>query len=67
MRDSGEDAEDTEFDGLGRGELSWIKLVGFMALGKTGMEKIGKVWRIGMLGPKVFPVEAASRGNNISN
>ena len=49
-----------EFEGVGRGELRRVRLVGFMELGKVGMDGIGMVWRIGVLGPKVFPAEEAT-------
>ena len=36
----------------------------FMELDKAGMDGIGMEW-IGVLGPKVFPAEAAEKGSNI--
>ena len=57
---------DVEFEGVGGGELRWVSLAGFMELGKAGMNRVGVVCRIKVLGPKVFPVEAADKGD-ISN
>jgi hypothetical protein len=35
-----------------------------MELGKAGTDGIGMMWRIGVLGPKVFPVKAVGKGWN---
>ena len=67
LKDRGEDVRDIEFDRVGRGEFRRAGLTEFMELGKAGMGGIGTVWRIGVLGPKVFPAEAAGNGGSIGN
>ena len=52
---------------MGREEHRRIRLAGFKELCKSGVDGIRMVRRIGILGPKVFLVEAADKGNNISN
>ena len=55
---SGKDVGDVE---VRRGEFRRIKLAGFMELGKGGMDQIEMVWRIRMLGSKVFPAETVTK------
>ena len=52
---------------MGGGELRRVSLAEYTELGKAGMDRVGVVYRIGVLGPIVFPVEAAGKGGNISN
>ena len=58
---------DVEFKGVGGGELRSVNLAGFTELGEAGMDRAGVVCRIGVLGPKVFPVEGMGKGSDISN
>ena len=58
---------DVEFKGVGGGELRRVNVAGFMELGEAGMVRVGVMCRIGVLGPKVSPVEAAGKGGNVSN
>ena len=67
MGDSGENVGDIEFEGVGGGELRHVSLAGFTELGNAGMDRVGVVCRIGVLGPKVFPTEAMGKGGNITN
>ena len=41
MREQGQNAEDTEFVGMVRGELRRVGLAGSTELGKAGMDGIG--------------------------
>ena len=67
MGDSGQDVGDVEFEGVGGGEFRQVSLTGFTELGEAGMGRTGVVFKIGVLGPKVFPAEATGKGGNISN
>ena len=58
---------DLEFKGKLREEFRRFGLARFMELGKAGMDGIGMVWAVGVLGPKVFPVDAVSKESIISN
>ena len=42
---------DVEFKGMSGGELRQVSLAGFMELGEAGMDRVGGVCRIGVLGP----------------
>ena len=59
--------EDIELKGVGRGKFRRVGLSGFMELCKAGMNGIEMVGRIGVMGPKVFPVGVAGKRSNIRN
>ena len=52
MGDSEKDVEEIEFEGVGRGEFRWVSLAGLKELDEPGMDRIGVVCRIGVLGSK---------------
>ena len=58
---------DVEFKEVVVGELRRIGQAGFTELGEARMNRVGVVWRIEVLGPKVFSAEPVGKGGNISN
>jgi hypothetical protein len=58
-------ALDVELERVGGGELRQVSLTGFTELDEAGVLRVGVMWRIVVLGPKVIPAETAGKGGNV--